>query len=79
MAETKKECIFYCKEKNSCKALRELYCSTDDVCRFCKTEEEQNAYEESMKNQDDKLWRLWKKDRFQRKGDLDETVNKICI
>lgn len=60
MAEIKEECIFYDKEKDSCKALRKLYCSTDDVCRFCKTEEEQNVYEESMKNQDDKLWSLWK-------------------
>ena len=44
MAETKKRMYFFIvKKKDSCKALRELYCSTDDVCRFCKTEEEQNA------------------------------------
>lgn len=44
--EVKTDCFAYCKEKNGCRALRELYCASEK-CRFYKTKKQ---YEKERKD-----------------------------
>ena len=44
--EVKKDCFGFDKTKNSCKALKELYCKSEK-CRFYKNKEQ---YRKEMKN-----------------------------
>ena len=39
--ETKKDCFGYCKEKNTCSVLNELWCKKEK-CKFYKTKTQYN-------------------------------------
>jgi len=43
MAEIRRDCIFYNEKKEECKALKDLYCATEDTCRFCKVKKKHDA------------------------------------